>query len=71
MSYIMPAPWHDPRPLTAVAIFAATYLVIAIGKLPGYRLDRAGAALLGWPEVEHRQEADRRWAAPGCRSASN
>jgi Na+/H+ antiporter NhaD/arsenite permease-like protein len=30
-----------------VTIFAATYLVIAIGKLPGYRLDRAGAALLG------------------------
>lgn len=33
--------------ISAVAIFAATYLVIAIGKLPGYRLDRAGAALLG------------------------
>jgi Na+/H+ antiporter NhaD/arsenite permease-like protein len=33
--------------ITAIAIFAATYLVIAIGKLPGYRLDRAGAALLG------------------------
>src|SRR5690349_24374939 len=31
----------------ALAIFAATYLVMAIGKLPGYRLDRAGAALLG------------------------
>jgi Na+/H+ antiporter NhaD/arsenite permease-like protein len=31
----------------AVAIFAATYLVIAIGKLPGYQLDRAGGALLG------------------------
>jgi Na+/H+ antiporter NhaD/arsenite permease-like protein len=31
----------------AIAIFAGTYLVIAIGKLPGYRLDRAGAALLG------------------------
>ncbi|WP_425364339.1 anion transporter [Bradyrhizobium barranii] len=31
----------------AVVIFTATYLVIAIGKLPGYHLDRAGAALLG------------------------
>ena len=31
----------------AVVIFAATYAVIAIGRLPGYRLDRAGAALLG------------------------
>ena len=25
----------------------ATYLFIAIGKLPGYHLDRAGAALIG------------------------
>src|SRR6266446_2756469 len=31
----------------AIAIFTATYLVIAIGKLPGFHLDRAGAALLG------------------------
>jgi Na+/H+ antiporter NhaD/arsenite permease-like protein len=31
----------------AVAIFSGTYLVVAIGKLPGYHLDRAGAALLG------------------------
>lgn len=31
----------------AIAIFAATYLVVAIGRLPGFRLDRAGAALLG------------------------
>jgi Na+/H+ antiporter NhaD/arsenite permease-like protein len=31
----------------AIAIFAATYLVIALGKLPGFYLDRAGAALLG------------------------
>jgi Na+/H+ antiporter NhaD/arsenite permease-like protein len=33
--------------MASLAIFAATYLVMAIGKLPGYRLDRAGAALLG------------------------
>jgi len=33
--------------IAAGVIFAATYLVIAIGKLPGYQLDRAGAALLG------------------------
>lgn len=33
--------------IAAVAIFAATYLVIAVGKLPGLRLDRAGAALVG------------------------
>ncbi|HVH77520.1 MAG TPA: anion transporter [Stellaceae bacterium] len=31
----------------AVLIFAATYVVMAVGKLPGFYLDRAGAALLG------------------------
>jgi Na+/H+ antiporter NhaD/arsenite permease-like protein len=31
----------------AVTIFIATYAVIALGKIPIYRLDRAGAALLG------------------------
>jgi Na+/H+ antiporter NhaD/arsenite permease-like protein len=35
------------RRAAALAIFAATYVVIAIGKLPGLYLDRAGAALLG------------------------
>jgi Na+/H+ antiporter NhaD/arsenite permease-like protein len=33
--------------IPAILIFGATYLVMAIGKLPFYRLDRAGAALLG------------------------
>src|SRR6185437_9293402 len=33
--------------LTTALIFAATYLVVAIGRLPFLRLDRAGAALLG------------------------
>ena len=31
----------------AIAIFAMTYLVMALGRLPGFRLDRAGAALVG------------------------
>ncbi len=31
----------------AIAIFLATYVVIALGRLPGFRLDRAGAALIG------------------------
>jgi Na+/H+ antiporter NhaD/arsenite permease-like protein len=31
----------------AILIFAATYTVMAVGKLPGFYLDRAGAALLG------------------------
>jgi Na+/H+ antiporter NhaD/arsenite permease-like protein len=33
--------------IPAIAIFIATYLVIAIGKLPGFQVDRAGAALIG------------------------
>jgi Na+/H+ antiporter NhaD/arsenite permease-like protein len=31
----------------AIVIFFATYVVIALGRLPGFRLDRAGAALIG------------------------
>nr|WP_261401210.1 SLC13 family permease [Chenggangzhangella methanolivorans] len=33
--------------VAAVAVFAATYLVMAIGRAPGLRMDRAGAALAG------------------------
>ena len=33
--------------MLAALIFAATYVVIALGRLPGLRLDRAGAALVG------------------------
>ena len=33
--------------LTTTLIFVATYLVVALGRLPFLRLDRAGAALLG------------------------
>jgi len=33
--------------LAAVVIFLASYGVIALGRLPGFRLDRAGAALIG------------------------
>jgi len=33
--------------IAAVAIFVATYTVLAVGKIPVYRIDRAGAALLG------------------------
>jgi len=38
---------EDLQRAAAVLIFAATYLVIALGRLPGFRLDRAGAALIG------------------------
>jgi Na+/H+ antiporter NhaD/arsenite permease-like protein len=33
--------------LTAFLIFAGTYLVIAMGRLPGFRVDRTGAAIVG------------------------
>jgi len=33
--------------LAAVLIFALTYLVLAIGRLPGFRVDRTGAAIIG------------------------
>ena len=33
--------------LAAILIFAGTYLVLAIGRLPGFRVDRTGAAIVG------------------------
>ncbi len=39
--------WDAGTTIAAITIFAGTYLFIAIGKLPGYQLDRAGVALLG------------------------
>jgi Na+/H+ antiporter NhaD/arsenite permease-like protein len=33
--------------LPAILIFALTYLVLAIGRLPGFRVDRTGAAIIG------------------------
>lgn len=33
--------------LAATLIFIGTYLVIAIGRLPGFRVDRTGAAIIG------------------------
>jgi Na+/H+ antiporter NhaD/arsenite permease-like protein len=33
--------------LAAIIIFAVTYLVLAIGRLPGFRVDRTGAAIIG------------------------
>jgi Na+/H+ antiporter NhaD/arsenite permease-like protein len=38
---------EDGATVAAVVVFLATYAVVAIGKLPGFHLDRAGAALLG------------------------
>jgi Na+/H+ antiporter NhaD/arsenite permease-like protein len=36
-----------PTQAAAVAVFGAAYVVIAIGRVPGFYLDRAGTALLG------------------------
>ena len=36
-----------PPSLPAIFIFAITYLVLAIGRLPGFRIDRTGAAIIG------------------------
>ena len=33
--------------LSAILIFAGTYLVLGIGRLPGFRVDRTGAAIIG------------------------
>jgi Na+/H+ antiporter NhaD/arsenite permease-like protein len=37
----------DLRIAATLLVFAATYVAVALGKLPYFRLDRAGAALLG------------------------
>ncbi len=33
--------------IAAASVFLGTYLVLAIGRLPGYRVDRTGAAIIG------------------------
>ena len=38
---------NEERSLPAILIFALTYLVLAIGRLPGFRVDRTGAAIIG------------------------
>src|SRR6185295_12490976 len=36
-----------PSMLPAITIFLGTYLVLAVGRLPGFRVDRTGAAIIG------------------------
>jgi Na+/H+ antiporter NhaD/arsenite permease-like protein len=38
---------EDARKVAAVVIFVASYLALAIGKIPGLSIDRAGVALVG------------------------
>ncbi|MBZ5516008.1 MAG: anion transporter [Acidobacteriia bacterium] len=42
-----PAAVNDARVAAGYAIFLASYLVFAIGKFPGTKIDRAGAAIVG------------------------
>jgi Na+/H+ antiporter NhaD/arsenite permease-like protein len=37
----------DLRTLATVAIFVATYAGVALGRVPGLRIDRAGISLVG------------------------
>src|SRR3989454_3578833 len=47
MSQIPVAALSDIRILAAYAIFAASYVVFALGKFPGMKIDRPGAAIIG------------------------
>src|SRR5271163_3201266 len=38
---------RDARRVAAAAIFAASYIALAIGRVPGLAIDRAGVALVG------------------------
>jgi Na+/H+ antiporter NhaD/arsenite permease-like protein len=40
-------PAGEASMVAAILIFSGTYLVLAIGRLPGFRVDRTGAAIIG------------------------
>jgi Na+/H+ antiporter NhaD/arsenite permease-like protein len=44
---LTPAVLSDARLVAAYAIFLASYIVFAIGKFPGLKIDRTGAAIIG------------------------
>src|ERR1700683_61380 len=47
MVHLAPTTVFDVQTLAAYAIFLASYLVFALGKFPGLKIDRAGAAIIG------------------------
>jgi Na+/H+ antiporter NhaD/arsenite permease-like protein len=47
MVHLSPTAVFDVQTLAAYAIFLASYLVFALGKFPGLKIDRAGAAIIG------------------------
>ncbi len=47
MPQISPTTLSDARTLAAYIIFLASYVVFALGKFPGLKIDRTGAAIIG------------------------
>src|SRR6266436_7507820 len=47
MPAIDPAALSEVRILAAYVIFLASYVVFALGKFPGLKIDRTGAAIIG------------------------
>src|SRR5260370_23886364 len=47
MVHLSPTTVSDVQPLAAYVIFLASYLVFALGKFPGLKIDRPGAAIIG------------------------
>jgi hypothetical protein len=47
MPQIPAAALSDARIIAAYIIFLASYLVFALGKFPGFKIDRPGAAIIG------------------------
>jgi Na+/H+ antiporter NhaD/arsenite permease-like protein len=47
LEVLTPAALSDARLVAAYAIFLASYIVFAIGKFPGLKIDRTGAAIIG------------------------
>src|ERR1700747_42520 len=47
MPALSPAALSDARILAAYVIFLASYVVFALGKFPGLKIDRTGAAIIG------------------------
>src|SRR5467141_5187419 len=47
MAHLSPTTVFDVQTLAAYVIFLASYLVFALGKFPGLKIDRPGAAIIG------------------------
>ena len=44
---IKPKPTSHPKQIETILIFALTFLVLGLGRLPGLRIDRTGASVIG------------------------